>query len=211
MLQPKIILMYKRRSTYSSTLLFYISDLLSNSGGPVRLRIIRHTDVSWILALSRVEVGSKDVVVQGVKSWFSGFLSLENILLHLLADFLLLLLELCLVTESCIDNGLLQELQRITCGTSQCNFFTVTVSCSRIGHGVSVVTVGHHLNIHRTVSASTVVFDELHTLGDSQHVHSVDSNSRNGITHLVVITDTGVSIHRSSHTVVVVFNAKDHW
>mmetsp|Transcript_20757 Transcript_20757/g.45197 ORF Transcript_20757/g.45197 Transcript_20757/m.45197 type:complete len:285 (-) Transcript_20757:260-1114(-) len=75
---------------------------------------------------------------------------------------------------------------------------------------MTVVSVGHHLYVHGTVSVADVVLSEFHALRDGQYVHAVDAQPRDGVTHLVVVADTGVTVDRGTHTVVVIFDAKDH-
>mmetsp|Transcript_12615 Transcript_12615/g.18395 ORF Transcript_12615/g.18395 Transcript_12615/m.18395 type:complete len:206 (+) Transcript_12615:475-1092(+) len=75
---------------------------------------------------------------------------------------------------------------------------------------MSVVTVGHHLNVHGTISRSAKLLDESHSLLDSEDVHTINTDTGDVVAHLVIIRMTGVTVDGSSHTVAVVLNTENH-
>mmetsp|Transcript_2041 Transcript_2041/g.4486 ORF Transcript_2041/g.4486 Transcript_2041/m.4486 type:complete len:309 (+) Transcript_2041:311-1237(+) len=137
-------------------------------------------------------------------------LGLLHLIRNILPNTLLNLLNLLGIGESSINESTLYKLEGITCGSSQGNLLTVTVGCSGVGHGVTVVTIGHHLHVHGSISISNVILDKPHSLLDSQDVHTINPHSRNVISHLVIIRMRRVTIHTSSHAVMVVLDTKDH-
>ena len=148
----------------------------------------------------------KEVVQYGT----GRFLGLEDFGLDLLPDGFFLFLEFFGFVKAGVDHGLFEEFQGVTGGSGEGDFFAVAVGGAGVRHGVSVVTVGHHFDVHGSVAGSAVVLDVAHALGHGQDVHAVDADTGNGIAHFVIIGNARMTVHGGPHAVVVVFNAKNH-
>lgn len=129
---------------------------------------------------------------------------------HILPDALFYFLDLFGVGESGLDEGSLDQLDGVASGSGQCDLLTIAVGGTRIGHGVSMVTVGHHLHIHGPIARPDPLLHESHPLLNRQNVHPINPNSRNVISHLVVIRVGRMAILTRPHPVVVILNAEDH-
>ena len=167
--------------------------------------MVRVLLVALGLHISGVNVGEKTV-----EAGLGKFLGRHNLLLHLLPDALLNVLELLGGGKAGIDHGLLNELQRIAGGSGEGNLLAVAVGGAGIGHGVAVVAVCHHLDVHGPVTGGGEFADELHALLDGQDVHAVDADAGDVVAHLVVVRVGGVAVDGGTHAVLVVFDAEDH-
>ena len=61
-----------------------------------------------------------------------------------------------------------------------------------------------------TLATGTVFSNHSEALLDSQHVHTVDSNARDVVSHRIVVVITRRPIGGSTHAVVVVLDDKHH-
>mmetsp|Transcript_1269 Transcript_1269/g.1998 ORF Transcript_1269/g.1998 Transcript_1269/m.1998 type:complete len:211 (-) Transcript_1269:732-1364(-) len=147
---------------------------------------------------------------QGLLVGFGTFLGNLDLLLDFLTNFLFHGFQFFGFGKSRIDHGIFNKFQWITCGPGKGNFFSCTVGRSGVTHGMTVITVGHHFDIHGTIARSTIVLDKSHTLLDGQHIHTINTNSRNMISHFVIIIVRGMTINTGTHTIMIVFNAKNH-
>mmetsp|Transcript_18095 Transcript_18095/g.25092 ORF Transcript_18095/g.25092 Transcript_18095/m.25092 type:complete len:253 (-) Transcript_18095:286-1044(-) len=75
---------------------------------------------------------------------------------------------------------------------------------------MTVITVGHHFDVHGSVAGTAILLDKSHALLDGQNIHTVDTNSGNMISHFEIIIVRGMTINTGTHAVMVVFNAKNH-
>mmetsp|Transcript_14268 Transcript_14268/g.21430 ORF Transcript_14268/g.21430 Transcript_14268/m.21430 type:complete len:232 (-) Transcript_14268:294-989(-) len=75
---------------------------------------------------------------------------------------------------------------------------------------MSMVTISHHLNVHGSISRSAPFLDKPHSLLDSKNVHTINTESWNVISHLVIIRMTGMTFNTSSHTKTIILNAENH-
>mmetsp|Transcript_12392 Transcript_12392/g.26782 ORF Transcript_12392/g.26782 Transcript_12392/m.26782 type:complete len:250 (-) Transcript_12392:157-906(-) len=156
-------------------------------------------------------IGGIYMSYEAVKAGPGGFLGLHYLLLDCLANTLLRLLELLCGRKSGVDHGLLHKFQRIARRTSKGNLLTVTVRGTGVGHGVAVVPVRHHFNIHGSVPSRGKFTHKLHTLLNGKDIHTINANTGDVITHLIVVRVRRVAIDGGAHTVLVVLNTEDHW
>mmetsp|Transcript_10471 Transcript_10471/g.16423 ORF Transcript_10471/g.16423 Transcript_10471/m.16423 type:complete len:409 (-) Transcript_10471:147-1373(-) len=179
-------------------------------GKMVRLGNIRHTNVFGILLVVRCQIGGVNVLGQLIERRCDTLLGLFDLVLHILSNTLFDLLELFRSHVFGIDQALFDKFQGISGGAGEFDFLAVAVGRSRIGHGVTVIPVGHHFEVDGSVAASGVFLGKADALLDGQDVHTIDAKSGDGISHFVVVADGRVTIDGGSHTVVVVFNAENH-
>jgi hypothetical protein len=84
------------------------------------------------------------------------------------------------------------------------NLVTGSVRSSRVGHGVTVVSVSLQFDQKRPVFEDEL-FGPLCRFSDSDDVHSVDEDAGNVARALVELGRSAVTIDGGSHSVLVVF------
>lgn len=166
--------------------------------------------VGVLLVTLGLHIGGINMGKEAVEAGLRELLGRHDLLLHLLTNTLLGILDLLGSGKTGINHGLLHELQRITGGSGEGNLLTVAVRGTGIGHGVAVVTVGHHLDVHGPVASRSEFPDEFHTLLHGKDVHAVNADTGDVVAHLVVVRVRGVAVDGGTHTVLVVLNAEDH-
>jgi hypothetical protein len=175
-----------------------------------RLGHVRHSDKGREGRVPGFQALGVNLRYDGIRFRNVPLLGLDDFLLDLLADSLFGVLDFLRGHKSGLRETGLDVFDGISVGSGELDLVAVSVGRSGVGHGMSVVPVGHHLHVHWSVAVADVFLGEFHPLGDGQNVHPIDAESGNGISHLVIILDTGVTVDGGSHTVVVVFDAKNH-
>ncbi|KAH3687932.1 hypothetical protein WICPIJ_001088 [Wickerhamomyces pijperi] len=97
----------------------------------------------------------------------------------------------------------------IVSGSHVLDFFSGSVGGTWIRHGVTTVSVGFVLQDQWTVTGDGPVLSELGGLVTGQDVHTVDLQTWDVLTSLVVVSQGGGSGGRGTHTVLVVFTGED--
>lgn len=85
---------------------------------------------------------------------------------------------------------------------------TYAVGGTRVGHGVTSVSVGDKLKDKRTLASCGPLAAELGRGLDGEDVHAVDLETGNVLATLVVLGDGRRAVGSSTHTVLVVWRVQ---
>ncbi|EEQ38862.1 hypothetical protein CLUG_02988 [Clavispora lusitaniae ATCC 42720] len=143
--------------------------------------------------------------------WWGIGLSLGGLLVNVLSSSLVVRLDFLFSGNVLVQEDGLQTGNRVVSGSHVLNFLSGSVSGTWVGHGVTTVSVGLVLQNQWTVTARTPVLGELGGSVAGQDVHTVNLQTWNVLTSLVVLGHGRGSGSRSTHTVLVVLTSKDTW
>lgn len=82
-----------------------------------------------------------------------------------------------------------------------------SVGSTRVRHGVPSVSVGHVFVDERALASTAPLLSVLHSSLDSQDVHTVNLETRNVLSTLVVVRECRSTVCSGTHTVLVVYPA----
>jgi hypothetical protein len=82
---------------------------------------------------------------------------------------------------------------------------THSVCGSRVGHGVSSVAVGNVFVDEGTLAGGGPLLSVLDSGLDGEDVHTVDLQTRDVLSALVVVGESGGAVSGGTHTVLVVY------
>merc|ERR1712072_505455 len=136
-------------------------------------------------------------------------LSGRDLLVDVAAGLLVDLLRLLLLSDAPLDDLLLETGDRVVGAPHTLDLLTRTVGSTRVGHGVTAVSVSHVLVDERAVAILAPLLAVLHSSLDGEDVHTVDLQTGDVLATLVVLGHGGGTASGGTHTVLVVLAAKD--
>jgi hypothetical protein len=137
------------------------------------------------------------------------FLNLFNHLVDFSSNFLLVVLKLRFLGPVVFEDKISADLDRITVFTDSSDFILRSVSSTRVGHRVTVISVGAHLNADRTV-LKRVGSSPLDSFTNIKDILAFNLESRNFISSSIIVSVMRVTLVGGSHTIQVVFANVDH-
>lgn len=134
-------------------------------------------------------------------------LSSGDLLVDMGASLLVDGLELLLGSHGPVQNVLLQAGDGVVGATHALNLLASSVSGTRVGHGVTSVSVGDVFKDHRSVVSIGPLLAILDSSLNSKAVHAVDLQTRDVLSTLVVVRESRGTGRCRTHTVLVVCGA----
>jgi hypothetical protein len=131
-------------------------------------------------------------------------LSNGDLLVDVLAGLLVDGLELLLGDDAPVEHLLLESGNGVVCRTHALDLLTGSVGGTGVGHGVASVSVCDVLENKRTVVVGGPLLSVLDGGLDGKDIHTVDLETRNVLTTLVVVGQGGRTVSSGTHTVLVV-------
>ena len=114
-------------------------------------------------------------------------------------------LELILGHDVPVKDVLLKAGNGVVGAAHALDLFTATVGGTRVGHGVTSVTVGNVLEDQRAVAAGGVFLGVLDGSLGGKDIHGVDLQTGDVLTTLVVVGQSGGTSGGGTHTILVVY------
>lgn len=114
-------------------------------------------------------------------------LSLLDLLIHLGAGLLVDALELFLAAYVPFEQLLLETGDGILSRAHTLDLLTGSVGSSRVGHGVTTISIGHVLHDERTIAGCSPFLAILDGSLNSQDIHTIDLETWDVLTTLVVV------------------------
>lgn len=153
------------------------------------------------LAAADVDVLEKDT---GVVIGESHVLGSGNLLINVGTGGLVQTLEVFLRHDTPVKDLLLETRNGVVGAAHALDLFTATVGGTGVGHGVTTVAVGDILVNEGTVARDGVVLTVLDGGLGSEDIHTVDLDTGDVLTALVVLGQGGGTSGGGTHTVLVV-------
>ncbi|KAH3661905.1 hypothetical protein OGAPHI_006084 [Ogataea philodendri] len=143
--------------------------------------------------------------------WWRRHLGLLDLLIDVFSGSLIERLDFILGSDSKLQKVGLQTGNWVVSGSHVLDLLSGSVGGTWVGHGVSTVSVSLVLQNKWSVTGNTPVLGELGGLVNGQDIHTVNLQTWDVLTSLVVLGHGRGSRSRSSHTVLVVLTSKNTW
>ena len=145
-------------------------------------------------------LGAGDVCGEFRGSWVGILFNLLDRLVNLTSNLLLEVLQFALLSPVVIEDDSSGDLDGVTVLADISDFVLATVSDTGVGHGVTVIAIGAHLNANRAVFDS-VSASEFNRFTDCEDVLSFNLKSGSLVSSSVIVSVAGVTLVGCSHSV----------
>lgn len=154
-----------------------------------------------------------DVLVEDLGSslWRSHGLGDADLLVDVSASLLVESFEFLLRSNVPVQDVLLEAGNGVVGGAHALDLLTSTVGSTGVGHGVTTVAVGNVLQDHGSGAVLGELLAVLDGGLDGEDVHTIDLETRDVLSALVVVGQGGGPSGGGTHTVLVVCDTSVYW